>query len=334
MSNRRASHVTFGFDFQVNAAIVLMLENIKDMKSLRLEGNYEDIELLMDDGQYILAQAKSVVNASSDFRNVRSNIKKSLRTLSEGSYNKSIKQLIFITNSPNPFNDQESMSAFYGNAKRDYNTLPPSAKALVDEYLQNIDTPLDTNKLRVQILPFETDNNDEKYKVVKQAIDDFIGQLNINIYGIGKRLLQVWHNDIFINSTNANADISLTKKSIMWPIIVIATDIAQYDDDFMNEFDESLYDEIVHAYKDLIDSCCERYDFFAKVLKDYTMFEYAGNNSQKCVNFAKTKWTDYLSEFDIDGIDNDTKEGLAKIVLYSIVRRRITIDNIRKGVNL
>ena len=41
--SRRANAVVFGFDFQVNAAIVLMIENIEDLKSLRLEGNYEDI---------------------------------------------------------------------------------------------------------------------------------------------------------------------------------------------------------------------------------------------------------------------------------------------------
>ena len=29
--NRRANTVMFGFDFQVNAAIVLMLENMEDM---------------------------------------------------------------------------------------------------------------------------------------------------------------------------------------------------------------------------------------------------------------------------------------------------------------
>ena len=43
--SRRANAVLFGFDFQVNAAIVLMIENIEDLKSLRLEGNIEDIEL-------------------------------------------------------------------------------------------------------------------------------------------------------------------------------------------------------------------------------------------------------------------------------------------------
>ncbi|MFR3483766.1 MAG: hypothetical protein ACLTXL_09930 [Clostridia bacterium] len=37
--NRRADAVLFGFDFQVNAAIVLMLENIKELQSLRLESN-------------------------------------------------------------------------------------------------------------------------------------------------------------------------------------------------------------------------------------------------------------------------------------------------------
>ena len=47
MKNRRAHAVLFGFDFQRNAAIVLMLENIKDLRSVRLEGNEEDIELTL-----------------------------------------------------------------------------------------------------------------------------------------------------------------------------------------------------------------------------------------------------------------------------------------------
>lgn len=51
MGDRRAHAVLFGFDFQVNAAIVLMLDNIKELKSLRLEGNYEDIELTLENNQ-------------------------------------------------------------------------------------------------------------------------------------------------------------------------------------------------------------------------------------------------------------------------------------------
>ena len=80
--SRRANAVVFGFDFQVNAAIVLMIENIEDLKSLRLEGNYEDIEIELENNQYILAQAKAVERSSSDFRNVRKNLEKSLISIS------------------------------------------------------------------------------------------------------------------------------------------------------------------------------------------------------------------------------------------------------------
>ena len=114
MANRRATAVVFGFDFQVNAAIVLMLENIKELDSLRLEGNYEDIELKLTDDTYILVQAKAVVDSSSDFRNVRKNLKKALGSLSEGAAKVNTRKLILITNSPNPFNDDASRSAFWG----------------------------------------------------------------------------------------------------------------------------------------------------------------------------------------------------------------------------
>ena len=132
--SRRADAVVFGFDFQVNAAIVIFLENVKKVKSLRLEGNYEDIELELDNGKYILAQAKSVERASDDFSNVRKNMKKALTSLSNASKKTSAESLIVVTNSPNPFNDDSSKSVFYGHTHRMYKSLPKSAKELVDSY--------------------------------------------------------------------------------------------------------------------------------------------------------------------------------------------------------
>lgn len=37
MKSRRANAVLFGFDFQRNAAIVLMLEHIRDLRYVRME---------------------------------------------------------------------------------------------------------------------------------------------------------------------------------------------------------------------------------------------------------------------------------------------------------
>ena len=206
----------FGFDFQRNAAIVLMLENIKELRSVRLEGNEEDIELTLENGRKILAQAKAVEKSSSDFSHVRENLKKALISLSEGSQKADTQQLIFITNSPNPFNDTDSRSVFSGlPTRRSFSNLPPSAQQIVQKYLGDIDNPLDLQKFTVQVFPFETDDETERYKAVTQAVNDFIGSLNANVtYGLGKWLLQVWHDDIFINGTKGDASILLDKKDI------------------------------------------------------------------------------------------------------------------------
>jgi len=92
-----------------------MLENIKNFQSLRLEGNDQDIELTMQDGKRILAQAKAVVKSSSDFSHVRENLKNALTSLSDVVQDTNVEQLVFITNSTNPFNDNASRSIFLGS---------------------------------------------------------------------------------------------------------------------------------------------------------------------------------------------------------------------------
>lgn len=336
MKNRRANAVLFGFDFQRNAAIVLMLENIQELCSVRLEGNEEDIELTLENGQKILAQAKAIEKSSSDFSHVRENLKKALVSLSEGSQKTDVQQLILITNSPNPFNDAKSRSVFGGLlTHRNFVDLPPSAQEIVRKYLEDIKEPLDLDKFMIQVIPFETDNETERYKAVMQTVNDFVYSLNANVTpGLGKRLLQVWHDEIFINGTKKDVAIQLNKKDVVWPILVFETDISRCDDDFLSQFDIGVYDEVVRIYGATIDSCCERIEFFTKILFDYAQYSGAKKPMEKCHGFIENTWENYKSEFSVDGIDEETLEALTKIVLYNVIRRRITIDKIKKGVNL
>lgn len=336
MKSRRANAVLFGFDFQRNAAIVLMLEHIRDLRSVRMEGNEEDIELTLENGQKILAQAKAVEKSSSDFSNVRANLKKALISLSEGNQKTNAQQLIFITNSPNSFNDADSRSVFGGlPTRRSFDTLPPSAQNIVRNYLSNIKEPLDLGKFTVQVFPFETDDETERYKAVAQAVNDFIGSLGVNVsYGLGKWLLQVWQNETFINGSKKDASVQLLKKDVIWPILVYETDIKRCDDGFLNQFDIGVYEEVTRLYGDIINSCCERVAFFTKILYDYTQFSSTKKPIEKCQDFIDHSWENYKSEFSINDIDNETLEALTKIVLYNVIRRGITIDKVRRGVNL
>lgn len=335
MRSRRADAVLFGFDFQRNAAIVLMLENIKNFQSLRLEGNDQDIELTMQDGKRILAQAKAVVKSSSDFSHVRENLKNALTSLSDVVQDTNVEQLVFITNSTNPFNDNASRSIFWAPTRRQFSTLPPSAQKIVENYLSKIAHPLDLNKFYIQFFQFETDDEAERYKVVQAKINDFIGELNTNISpGLGKKLLQVWHENIFVNGSKKDVAIQLEKKDIVWPIIVLETDINHCDDSIVEQFDTGIYDEVVRLYGEMIDSCCERMDFFTRVLFDYNQFQSSKKPREKCLDFVEHFWCNYQSEFNVQGIDGEILEALTKIILYNIVHRRIVIDNIKRGVNL
>ena len=41
-----------------------------------------------------------------------------------------------------------------------------------------------------------------------------------------------------------------------------------------------------------------------------------------------------LSDFETTDIDDETKQGLIQVILYSIVRNRLSIDKIKREVNL
>ncbi len=332
--DRRADAVLFGFDFQVNAAIVLMLENIKELQSLRLESENEDIDIELYSGDHILAQAKAIVNSSKDFSNVRNNLKKALKSLSEGSKKIQTKKLILITNSPNPLNDDASRSIFWGPARREFSTLPESSQKIIADYLSQIDQPLDTGKFLIQVVPFETDDDVERYKAVSKAIDDFIGDLKLDIPGIGKQLHRVWCGEVFKNGSKKDVRITLSKKNLIWPIIVIATDIDRTDRDFLERFDSVQYDEVVRRFRETIDSCCERVEIFTKILFDFNAYKNPGKASERTINFVEEYWSNYSSEFEGSDIDSATVEALSKVVVYNVIRRRYDIDKIKRGVSL
>lgn len=333
--NRRADAVIFGFDFQVNAAIVLFLENIKDVKSLRLEGDYEDIELELNTGEYILAQAKAVEKASDDFRNVRANMKKALESLSEASQKTKTKELIVVTNSPNPFNDKDSRDAFYGHSHRTYDSLPKSAKRIVDGYLNKTISPLERKKLKIQVIPFETDDDKERYKVIMQSINDFIEEIDPNMAGLGKKIFNVWHCEIFKSGEIHNTKIKLQKKDIIWPLLVLITENKSFDETFLGQFDSGLYSEVVNRFSDTIENHCERCEFFIKILSEYNSFKSDIKSMKDKLNeFIEKNWRIFSEEFEEESLDAEVKEAITKIVMHHVISRKYAIKKVKEVTNI
>jgi len=99
MKSTNASASAFWWDFQSNAAIMLMLKNIKIATAVKVEGEKEDIEITLDNGNTIYSQAKSVFDPYNDFNNVIAKLKAGLKTLNSVGDIENVAQLIYITNS-------------------------------------------------------------------------------------------------------------------------------------------------------------------------------------------------------------------------------------------
>ena len=95
-----------------------------------------------------------------------------------------------------------------------------------------------------------------------------------------------------------------------------------------------MYEEVVNRYSEVINSHCEQCEFFIKILSDYNNFKTEKKQSEKLIEFIEIQWKDYISEFAVDGVEEEIQEALAKIVIHNIIKRRFTIDRIKKGVKL
>lgn len=334
MKKRNASFSAFGWDFQINAAIVLLLENITELDKVRVESATEDIELTLESGEKIYSQAKSVVNASNDFANVKKKLKDAIESLTEAYSIGDSKQLIYVTNSPNPFDDDSSKSAFYGSARKTYDSLPDSCKTTIEDMVKKLSNRIDLNQLIVRVIPFETDDLVERYKEIKRVVDDFVYDVAPNYPGMGKQVMEIWQKDLFQNATQNHLELTISKKQLVWTIIVLTTDVEKNESEFLDDVDCCDYQDIVCSYKNLINTCTERFEFATKIISDYNEYEFEGKAREKLAKFINSEWEKYLKEIDMNQIDEDIKEQIIKIILFNILKQKRIVSSIKKKVNL
>lgn len=333
VNNTNASPTVFGFDFQVNATIFLLLDNIKEVKTVRMEGASEDIELVMNDGRQIMAQAKGVVKGSSDFSNVRKNLKNAIKTLSSAD-NKSVEQLILITNSKNPLNENTSKSFFYGPPVTvGYIDLSDEAKKVIDNIVNKLNVDFDTNKFQIYYFMFETDNLRTRYAVIEEKVKDFIKELDLwNVLSTAE-LMQVWQNDLFHNGSQTDTTIKLSKEDVVWPVIVLTLG-KQLPSEYIEDYDQGFINEITVQYSYIINTISEQYNLITKIIFDYESLNHDLPIKERTRRFIADKWVDYISIFSFESLNKEVQEVITKVILAKVIQQRYLIDNIRIGVSL
>lgn len=327
MVNRNASSSAFGWNFQANVAIVLMLENIREAKCVRVEGADEDIEITLEDDTKIYAQVKAV-DRPDNASHVIDKLTEALETLSDASKKGDGRLFTYITNSINPFNDQKTIPFFTDRTHLGFDELPEVAQQKIKKIItKNGYTNLDVHKMDIRVIPFYGKDPKNRFKAIQAYVDDFLTTMNIRFLGMNANIMNIWQGRFFFNATISDTTISVSKEKMIWPLIVLVVEETAANE-YKKDFDDDEMSEIDDKYKLIINQNTMCYKIISRILSDFRKEKISPKQ------FVGNYWKNYLDIVQVDEIDDDKKESLLKIILYRILTQRRCIQDIKRGVNL
>lgn len=330
MKSSNAAASAFGWDFQSNAAIMLMIKNIEKASKVKVEGQTEDVEITLADGKLLMSQVKAVMTPD-DTGHVKEKLEAGLRTLNNAAKLADVERLVFVTNSPNPFNDQTTMFKFSSPLNSvPFAELPVNCQKTITGICSSKGYGFDTAKLTVCVMQFHGENDDERYKVLSSLTTEFLNNLGVHKIPTNT-LLTLWQHSFAVNATQISTSIS--KERMVWPIIAILCEVGENDAE-LDDFDDSDVAEILQKYRGVINNNSERFEFLTRVLSDYIDFYPEVKSKERTPKFIKESWQNYKDSFDLKSTDAATEEVVIRLTVANVLRSRRVIAEIKGKVKL
>lgn len=338
MANHNAAASNFGWDFQINAGILLFIENIADYKSLIMEGNDEDIEIVKINNKKIYIQAKAIVRYYNTDNNTR-NLKGALKTLNDAAIHSDGELYIYLTNSNNPFNNDSKIlfdKEIISNVR--WEDLEPSIhdtilKIIEDNNLENIKKKLD--KFRVRTFFFYGEEQSERYSKISERVRIFLDSFKLDIpSSTYMEIIPIWQSLLSCEASNTNKAKKINKQDFIWPLISIILDSC-YPSEILSDCLENDGNRILDKYKQLINYRTLNYKLISKIKNDYKI-ETSKNNwpyFKSISYYISENWEKF--SYLADEIENEKpyKELLIKIIIFKILYKANTTQHILDKVN-
>lgn len=330
--NSNATPSAFGWEFQFNAAIVIMLNAMCEAKEVKVEGEVEDIEVFLNDGRKIFAQAKGCMTPE-DSTNALRDLRKALGTLSGASQTGQAQSLFFVTNRPDPFKMPNTIHRFSnGYSCVSYSDLPDTCKDRIEKIIHEKKLSLEKEKLSVLVFDFSGEGSN-RYRIVKQRIAEFLMTLGDNYGGWAQKAMDRWQLSFGKNASSKSKRIS--KRDMIWPLIVWMCERGTHE--CLQDYDESTCDQISSAFGKMINETSERFEFVTKVMSDFALFQKQNQGLiQKDVTkkFISEKSMSFREEFDLSGLEANAAKVVMELTVEKVLRDRVFISKVKKAVNL
>ncbi|MCG9837745.1 hypothetical protein LHK23_01675 [Staphylococcus argenteus] len=153
-------------------------------------------------------------------------------------------------------------------------------------------------------------------------------------------MLEIWQSEFLFNATTSNVSIDLTKNQVIWPIIVINSQLLEDDKNFEKLIDEFQMDEeeieiVLYKYTTFIDKQSEKFSFVMRVNSDYEIYRKNKIGNERGIkSFINDKWTDYIYLVNTDKIEEEVKQIIVKIILFKILNLKAMVKKLKEEVKL
>lgn len=343
--SRNASAVMFGFEFQIYAGIYLMLSEITNMDRIKIEGQDEDIEVVLKNGKTIYAQAKAFKKPfDADTSLKRKKFKKALESLCEVN-ECGVEHYLYITNlaGRNPLSSDSPEFSLQAQYTFSYNELPNECRKLIDEILSKTSKELDTSRLKISAFNFYGDDKETRRNIVSGKLEKILTERQLNnLVRSSNQILDQWYSTLF--ASGGNQKTAITKEDIAYDLVFFS--ILQLESNAEGIADKLNIEEAealdaLQQYEEIINSGASHFLNYNKVLQLYDEYVLQNNQydtSKMVTSFirerAMTIYEEVFSD-DLSSImDKDTAVICAQVTAYRILMKRKEIGRIKKGIGV
>lgn len=337
--NTSAQSSAFGWDFQSNLALYFVVTDLKSLKSVKVEGLTEDIELYYEDGRKVFLQAKSQMNPYSS-TNSNKHLNAGIKTLINASLKTDYTSLYYGTNISNPFVYREFQSMFIGGpTDYSFNELTEKIKNKIKKNVDSVSKKeklslhkFDYNRLRICTLPFYGDEDSTRYRFIKEKTELFLTTLGIS-RPIINRIFDYYQ---LMFSKNPSRSVVIDKKELAWPIIIFSIDVNS--DEFFSEFDLDVAEEdaVENIYQGFIERKAIDFSLITDVNNDF--FEFSKKRLYTSKRNAPSEFIDVYSKIYCQKIffneSNEMSDAVTKLIMWKIIKKNKVIKKIWNEVGL
>lgn len=344
MPDRNATPTNFGFQFQINVAIYFMFNYLKNIKSIRVEGKKQDVEVtLMNENKYMI-QAKSTATNIYDNKNNSTKLREALESLAEAD-NKNVECLFYASNLINPLNT--TTKEFENNriVTVKYSELSPKSQAKIDKQIaNNIDNGeiynINRDKLVILKIPFFGDFPEERHNFIYEVAKITLTKMGENLANRHRDIIDYCEGK-FLNNSATNPKIEISKEEFCNWIILIEVEnsslLEQYIDIGISELD---YDEAYRKYQNYIDRKASSYENYTKVLSLYN--KKSKDRMMTIIDFVKEEKVALYNIFFNETFQNENEIEeknrldlyISQMLSYVILKKNSIISRIEKEAAL